>query len=389
VVKLIKFLAPLALLLLAVLLWRYSAPRPEPSATPAPSSALAPPGPDAEAALNPVRRMPPGRERTQSVLALLDTLSRRDPDRALALARELITTRDERAFYSALFDRLARENLATTLPRLAAVPAGESRENALRALADVWVRADFAAALGWAQTLSAPDRSVALETVLLDLAPRDPSRAIQLAQDNLAGDHLGRVVLRALPVLAASDPPGAARLVTLLPAGESQIQAAVDVARAFGARQPEAAVAWSATLPPGPTQTLALNSALASWAERDPAAAANYAVTLPAGPLQESASRYAASLFGARDAPRAIAWAQSLPPGVTRARALTQIVSEWARRDPPGATRWTAAQPELPLAALRGTLSYWRLQDAAAAQAWLETATLPAEMKAQLRGGAR
>ena len=48
-------------------------------------------------------------------LIVLDRLSRRDEERALALAGELVATREERAFYSAAFDRMARRSLATAV----------------------------------------------------------------------------------------------------------------------------------------------------------------------------------------------------------------------------------------------------------------------------------
>ena len=71
---------------------------------------------------------------------------------------------------------------------------------------------------------------------------------------------------------------------------------------------------------------------------------------------------------------------------ISRPVALTNIASAWAQRDPAAASRWTAAQTDLPPAALRGAMSYWLLLDAPAARAWLDTANLPAETKARLRG---
>ncbi len=342
---------------------------------------------DPEAALAAIRQIPPGNERSQSLLLLLDTIGRTNPDRALALAAELIATRDERSFYSSIFDRLARETISAAIPRLAAVPAGEARDNALRALTDAWVRLNYTAAGAWAKDLPAPaDRSLALEIIFLDLAPRDPLHAIELAQKSLAGPALDRVVLGALQTLTKTDPRGASEFVSLLPPGELQTQAAMDVARAFAAQSPEAAVAWALTLPAGNPQILALNNALASWTARDPTAAAQAVLSLPPGRTQHTAAVAFATLFGLRDPPAALAWAQSLPPTDTRPVALTNIASAWAQRDPAAASRWTAAQTDLPPAALRGAMSYWLLLDAPAARAWLDTANLPAETKARLRG---
>ena len=310
--RLLKFFLPAALVVSALLLWRYSRP-PAPGASVARTGTTRPPPPstdnaaaklaralattnprerartvgeqmqswiarDPEAALAFVRQLPPGNERSQSLLMLLDTLGRTNPDRALALAAELVGTRDERSFYSSLFDRLARENISAAIPRLAAAPAGEAHDNALRALTDAWVRLDPAAARAWAETLPlSADRSLALEIIFLDLAPRDPLHAIELAQKSLAGPALDRVVLSALQTLTKTDPRGASELVSLLPPGELQTQAAMDVARAFGIQNPMAAVAWVKTLPAGNTQILALNNVLARWYVSDSGAAANFA----------------------------------------------------------------------------------------------------------------
>lgn len=58
---------------------------------------------DFESALVALRRLPAGPDRDFAILLLLDTLYRRDPDRALTLARELVTTRDQSAIYSIFF----------------------------------------------------------------------------------------------------------------------------------------------------------------------------------------------------------------------------------------------------------------------------------------------
>ena len=85
-----------------------------------------------------------------------------------------MTTREQAAIYNVLFDTFARENPATAAARLALVPAGPARENALRALAGVWLRADVPAALAWAQQLPSADRAPALESALHELARTEP-----------------------------------------------------------------------------------------------------------------------------------------------------------------------------------------------------------------------
>lgn len=341
---------------------------------------------DLEGALAYVRQMPRGTsDYAQCLLMVLDAVSRRDADRALNLARELATTRDERSIYSVVFDRLARENPTAAAQRLALVPPGEARQNALRALTGAWMRADQGAALGWAQALAEPgDRAVAIETALQELAAKDPLQAVELAQKNLTGAALARSVLAALQSLNATDPLGASGLVPLLPVGEMQVLAAAEVGRALAARNVDTALAWWRSLPPGQTQTVALHNILTTWAATDLVAARGYVDNLPAGDVQTAAAEHLARLVGAREPSNTLAWAQGLRSEPARKAALASVASAWAQRDPAGASRWAAAQPEgtLPATALEATLSYWVLQDVPGVKEFIRTLPGPAQTSA-------
>lgn len=322
---------------------------------------------DPEAALAYLRRMPRGAEFSLGLRIVLHALATRDIERALRLAAELAGTREDRAIYSELFSRMAQADAATAIQRLALVPSGEGRANALRAVADAWARSDPAAALAWARSLPDEDRPPAMETVLRELTEREPARAIELAQQTLSGPALERTVFEALRRLAAADPREAAGLVRLLPPGEMQTLVAVDVAGSLAGQDVGAALAWVDTLPAGPAQSLALNQVIAHWARRDPAGAGRHVAALPPGPLQEGAALQLGAIWGAEPA-AALAWSGTLPEGKTRRDAVAAIVSGWAQREPEAATRWTAAQPAgaVSSAAFEGALSYWILQDAPA-----------------------
>ena len=332
---------------------------------------------DLDAALGALRRMIRGPNYDTALHLLLDALHRRDPERALALARELATTRDQAAIYNVFFDTFARENPATAVVRLALVPAGPARENALRALAGAWLRTDAPAALAWAQNLPPADRAPAIESALHELALKDPLQVIELAQKNLTDPALERTLLLALRKITETNPAAAAGLVTLLPAGATQTSAALDIARALAAKNPATALDFIGQLPAGPAQTLALNNALTSWAAAAPAAAGQYVAALPPGPTQNAAAAHLATLL-AREPANALAWAQSLPAATARDAALVSIANTWAQTDPAAATRWASTQPAGPTAstALTGALSYWLLTDSAAARDFVTT--LPA-----------
>lgn len=332
---------------------------------------------DQSAALAYVRQLPPGADYTQGLLMVLTAIGQHDPDRALALAGELVTTREQRAIYSLLFAQLAAADPGAAVRRLAAVPAGDSRDYALRALADGWVRTDLPAALAWARQLDPADRMPAMESVLVALAADDPLQVFDLARQTLTGAAFDRTVAAALQSLIRTDPESAAKFVTALAPGEGQTQATLSVARALAARDPSAALAWSKTLPAENLQALALHNILDFWVAKDPAAAAGYVAQLASGPTQDAASEYVAHLLAAADPAGAIAWAQALAAPSARDRALVNIASTWAQTTPAAAARWadSLATADLRADALRGALSYWMQQDSQGARAFVFTLT--------------
>jgi hypothetical protein len=322
---------------------------------------------DPEAALAYVRRLEPGADYTQGLLMVLSAIGRSDPDRALALALEMVATREQRAFYSALFAQLVAADPAAAVARLALVPSGESRDYAVRAIADGWAQTDLPLALTWAQKLDPVDRTPAMEAVLGTLAVADPLRAIDLAQQTLAGAAFDRVLGHALQSLTRTDPKAAAALVSTLGAGQVQTEAAFSVARALAGESPLGALAWAQTLPAGDLRGKVLNNILDIWAARDPAAAALYVTQMGAGPGQESAAAYLATLLAANPT-RAIAWVQSLTSEPSRHAAVVNLASAWAQQDPAAAAQWAAslAPGGVRTEALNGALSYWLLRDDAA-----------------------
>lgn len=323
---------------------------------------------DPEAALAYVRSLGSGAEYTQGLLMVLTAIGRTDPDRALGLASELVSTREQRAIYSVLFAQMAA-NPAAAAARLARVPPGDSREYALRALADGWARADPPAALDWARNLTAEERAPAMEAVLATMQATDPLRAAELALQTLTGAALDRTLVAAVHTLTRTDPRAAAALVGSMPAGSAQTEAMFPVVRALAALNPGEALAWMKTLPAGPLQAMALNNILDLWVAQDPRAAGQSVAQMSPGPAQEAAAAHLAGLL-ARNPAEAIRWAQTLPHEETRHIAQVNLASAWAQHDPAAAAAWAAAlsAPEVRTPALQGALSHWLTRDSDAVQ---------------------
>ncbi len=324
---------------------------------------------DPAAALAYVRQLEAGAVRTQGLLMVLAAIGRSDPDRALALAAELAKNREERAIYSSLFAQLVADDPASAVARLAAVPAGEARDNALRAVADGWAHSDLPAALAWAQKLDSSDRTPAMESVLQTMLASDPLHAIDLAQQTLTGAAFDRTLVAALQSLTRTDPKAAAALISKLVPGPVQTQAALSVARALATENPAGAAAWMQTLQAGELRGKVLNTILDAWARQDPVAAGQYVGQMTAGPEQQAAAARVAALL-ASNPTQAIAWAQSLGNEPAREAAVVNLASAWAQRDPAAAAQWAGSLSpvEVRTEALNGAMSHWLLQDSAGAR---------------------
>ncbi|MBL9186131.1 MAG: hypothetical protein JNK23_01500 [Opitutaceae bacterium] len=341
---------------------------------------------DPAAAVAFLRTMPPGRDFTQALFAVLNFIGATDPAAALTLAGELARRPEDQAFYSIFFDRLANENPRAAVDRLALVPAGAARETAIRALATAWNRTDPAAVMDWAQALADPgERSVAVETAIGDLASRDPRLAIEVARRFMRPPALERTIYSALMRLVSADPEAASHLVALLPPGDLQTTAAAHVAHSLAERSVPAALEWVQTIPIDLTRWIAFNHVLTSWVLRDRTAAARHVLELPPGQGTEFAASHLAAYL-ADDPADAILWAGALPDEGARLGAYAVIASSWSQRAPAEAVRWAASLNEDPLRpnALGGAFSNWLLIDSDAALKWIETAKLPPATKAKL-----
>jgi hypothetical protein len=334
---------------------------------------------DPQAALAWLRQMPPGSEYNLALLRVLRDIGKTDPQRALALAGEMAATHEQKFIYSELFGQLAQADPAAASNWVRTAPAGEARELALRAVADRWVVQDSAAALDWAGNLEdAGERSVAMESVLLSQASApngNVDEVIALAEKNLTGDALDRVLQKALTALIATDPQAAANDISQLPAGELQGTLAMNAARALAAQDPSLALNWLQTLPVD-SQTPVLNNVLDVWLKQDATAAGKYIAAMTGGATQDAVVSRFAENWAERDPNAAITWAQSLSSDTAQSAAVISIASGWARSDAANATRWAMSLPEGGIAragAARGAFSYWELADAAGADNYLKS----------------
>jgi hypothetical protein len=329
---------------------------------------------DPEAALAYLRGMPQSAEYTEGLFIILGGFGKSDPLRALTLAREMASTREQQQIYSTLFDQFAHRDITNALGFLELVPAGAARVNALHAFASAWVEQDRAAVLSWAQSLTDPaDRNPAMETALYGLAMQDPRQTLSLALQNLTGDALERTAARSFQQMITDNPQAVGDLVNRLPVGPLQTQTAISVARKLAEQEPTAALSWSQTLTSDALRQSALNNVLDLWSAKNPGDSAQFVAQMTAGPDQDVVVNHLAHNLATANSQDAIQWAEALDSASARNAALVSIASGWAESDPVAATRWAQTLPiDSPARAeaLNAAFSYWLLLDSAAAQSF-------------------
>jgi hypothetical protein len=202
----------------------------------------------------------------------------------------------------------------------AMMPAGKAQDTALNNLIDRWSQKDFAGALAWAE--EQPD-----EKVRQILLPR------------LVNNLMWRDTSAALQLALSIQ-------------GETGIESVADVLRAWTQKEPEAAAQWaSKEFETGEY----LTSVATEWAKKDPQ--------------------------------RALEWVRTLPDGAKKDAALAsgaEIISESAQ--PQAAEEWIVRieNAKIRATAYESLAFEWFFSDRKSARAWIKTAPLPAQTKADL-----
>jgi hypothetical protein len=267
------------------------------------------------------------------------------------------------AFQNAVSNLMGR--WAQTNPREAAaatlqLPAGEALNSAASRLAQEWALSatDKSEVLAWASQLpEGRARSEAIESVFESWSSRDAE--------------------------------GAQKAWTALAEGNKD-EALTSLAAGWSRTKPADAARWAASMVDQPGGRNALDRAVTSWAEASPTEAAAFLESLPQNTRIGLASRLVERWYDA-DPFAAAEWLKRQPPGPTRDEGVLAMAMEISRENPEAALGWTktASSAESRASTEKNILRNWMRNDAVSATAWIRTAQLPPETKAEFLGGAR
>ncbi len=361
------------------------------------------PGKSARAGSRLAERGHPGRIAAGSGAASIVTS--RPPRQAVVELAQLNDPMERAKGFLALIDTLGPDDFRDVVADFRAIGITEQRKSEYGMLLHAWGQTDPTAALAYA--MKNTGTPFARQTILASWAADDPEAAIAYAKQNHKGEAANPLLVGVIRGVAPHDLSRATELLQDLPYSRERGEALQTMLPFVMQDGIEVALNWSAGIADGRLKTGAVTYIMSDLTQSQPEVAAEVL-----GGLEDSSAavRVADDVGGALariSLERAVRWSEGLQPDL-RAEAMEGIVPHYAAEDPQAASQWleslsgttnldaairsfalTAQHQEPQMAAdwiarisdegsraetYRGVLSRWWGKDAAAAEAWIQSA---------------
>jgi hypothetical protein len=251
-----------------------------------------------------------------------------------------------------------------------------------------WMSEDPSGALDWLQQLPDADGTrseVASTAENLSLQSASPAVAAQIASLMQPGQQQNAALQQVLTSWLQADPNAAmawARQQT-----DTQVQASIFpvIASQMAATNVQGAISFAQALT-GDARVNSMNSVVVTWAGNDPAAAAAYVAQEPDGQEKTQEIGSVASAWEQNAPAVANEWLGSLPTGATKDDALQGAAAGVSQSDPAAAETLVAGigDDQTRVVAETQIAREWINSNPGAAIAWIQSSTLPPQIKDSL-----
>jgi hypothetical protein len=291
---------------------------------------LTPADPDQAMALS--RSFPPGDVRDRIVKRTMDSLIKKDPVRAFALADSLGPEAGPN-LQSFISENIKDPGQARRIME-AAPQAGDSsfRQAATKAALLVWMQSDPTSLGSW---LNGRMETPLLSSMKEDLQSGMALLALQTGQPidpallSAVGDNPKAMV----QALLQKDPARAAASMENVTDPASRKQSAGEIAKAWVAQDRGDALAWAGTLTEPVVQAEAWQAIAAHWLGEDSHKASEWITTLPPGTARDAAVVTMTLHIEATDPDLSWKWALTLSDPALKTKTLQQVTQQWSRQD--------------------------------------------------------
>jgi hypothetical protein len=307
----------------------------------------------------------------------------------------------------AFVDQLAPGDFEGVVAHFRSLGITDERRGEYALLLGAWAEVNPTAALAYAKENT--QGNFAKDTILTTWANRDPEAAIQWANTQFSGDGANPYLPGIIRALAVTDATRAYELLSRMPMSTQRAEG-LDYMLPHILRQgADAARAWIAAIKDDSLRNGAMLRAAEGLAELEPAATAQFLIDQPSEATQRRLDNVY-SIWGKKNLTEAMSSYQSLAPGTNRSLALSGLIGTVTVDSPEkglalmdqnaadiddqvvqryiwhsfGKNPQLAAsqisriqEPETQDRMYRRALKSWIEEDAASAQAWIQSNPLP------------
>jgi len=358
--------------------------------------------------------------RRNSISGAIVGWSLKDTDAALAYVGQLPDDRNKISILRSMSIALAKKDPDKAINLIEQIPPQEQNVS-LRQFGSAWAQSDPKAALDFANQQTNPEvKSEILQGVIGVMAEKDPDRALELARSLPKDYNRDGTIYTVLEKLSESDPKGAVGYAMNLLSGEKSSlisSMAVD----WISNDPQEALAWYGSLTdtklkqqvagmmmstlsrdisqenadiaitlieqlPSNQQNYALNTFGQGWALKDPKAALDFANQQTDPEVKSRILSGVIDSVAMKDPKGAFQLAQSLPAGNSRNNSINRSLGSMAQSDPRSAIGLASgiANADDRSIAQQSVVKIWMRGDPAAATQWVNSSSLPQDVKARL-----
>ena len=265
---------------------------------------------DPKAALDFANQQTDPKVKSEILKGVIDGMAQKDPKGALELALSLPKTDDSREnrISDVLFD-LSESDPKGAVGYAMNLLSDMNRNKRISRLAGEWVRGDPQEALGWYGSLTDPK-----------------------LKEQVAGNMIG--------ILSQDDPAKAINLLDSIPLGNVQNQALTTIANNWARIDQKAALDWANQQTDPEVKSRILEGVIEVKSVKDPNSAFQLAQSLPAGNSRDDRINSTLNFMAYNDPRSAIGLASGIADANDRSKAQRNVVAIWKRRDPAAATQW-------------------------------------------------
>lgn len=325
--------------------------------------------------------------RNRAVAEAVDTWASSDAKAALTYASSLKDAGLRGSVLSALARNSNTEPATMFEVLLDQAPAGDSFGNALSSLMSRWARSNPREAAAAALQLPAGDalvssvRNIASEWT--STAP-DKNEVLSWVGQLPQGRARSEAMESVFQIWSSRDPGGAQRAWSVLGAKDKE-EIFSSITEGWSRTQPADAARWAVSMADQPGGSQALQRAISAWSRSAPTEAAAFVQNAPENVRPGLTSQLIERWYS--DDPFAAAeWLKQQPAGPAKDAGVMAMASEISGENPQTALDWTKsiADQSNRDTQVGNILRQWMRNDSVAASAWIRTAPLPAETKAEL-----